>query len=90
MPILLALPPPALIAACARPVQVKVLVTARVDPWDISPTAATAELDQLARKTGMGGKHRAYGFYRGDVASAVTADIDNLPAMYARDRSPSI
>lgn len=77
MPILSALPPPALTAACATPPQVKALVTARIDPWNIGPTVDTAELDHMAKETGMGGKHRAYGFYRGDVASAVTAEIGN-------------
>jgi hypothetical protein len=67
-----------LMAACAAPPQVKVLVTARIDPWDIGPTVDTAELDRMARETGLGGKHRPYGFYIGDVAFAVTADIGNV------------
>jgi hypothetical protein len=77
MPILSALPPPALLAACVMPPRVKVFVTARIDSWDIHPTADTAELDRMARETGMGGKHRPFGFYMGEVASAVTADIGN-------------
>jgi len=74
MLVLPALPPPAFVAACATPPQAKVLVLAGVDAWDIRPTVDTAELD---RATGAGGAHRAYGFYIGDVAYAVTAATGN-------------
>ena len=49
MPLLSALPPPALVAGCATPPHGKVLVLAGVDAWDIHPTVDTAELDRMAK-----------------------------------------
>lgn len=77
MPLLSALPPPALVAVCATPPHGKVLVTAGVDAWDIRPTVAIEQLERLAKETGAGGGHRAYGFYAGTVAYAVTTEIGN-------------
>ena len=72
-----ALPPPAFVAACATPPHGKVLVLAGVDAWDIHPTVDTAELDRMAKETGLGGAHPAYGVYSSAVAYAVTTDIGN-------------
>jgi hypothetical protein len=44
---------------------------------DIRPTVEMAQLDRMAKETGAGGAHRAYGFYFGAVAYTVTADIGN-------------
>ena len=72
-----ALPPPAIVAACAAPVRGKVLMHASVDTWDIRPTVDLAQLDQLAKDAGSNSPHRAYGFYKSDVVYAVTAEIGN-------------
>jgi hypothetical protein len=77
MPLLSVLPPPALVAACATPPHGKVLVLAGIDAWDIHPTVDTAELDRMAKETGLSGAHPAYGFYSSTIAYAVTTDIGN-------------
>lgn len=77
MPLLSVLPPPALSAACATPPHGKVRVLAGVDAWDIRPTVDLARLDRMAKETGLGGAHPAYGFYSSTIAYAVTTDIDN-------------
>ena len=78
MPLLSALPPSAFVAACAPPPHGKILVRGGIDPLDIRPTVAMAQLDRMAKETGAGGgAHRAYGFYFGAAAYVVTADIGN-------------
>jgi hypothetical protein len=77
MPLLSALPPPALIVGCATPPHGKVLVRGGIDTLDIRPTVDMAQLDRMAKETGAGGAHRAYGFYFGAVAYTVTANIAN-------------
>jgi hypothetical protein len=72
-----ALPPPAFVAGCATPPHGKALVLAGVDAWDVRPTVDTAELDRMAKETGLGGPHQAYGVYSSAVAYAVTTDIGN-------------
>jgi hypothetical protein len=77
-------PPPVFVAVCATPPQGKVLVTAGIDKWDIGPTVDTAQLDRIAKQTGAVAQHQPYGFYSGDVAYAVTANMGNT----AKDSCP--
>lgn len=77
MPLLSALPPPAFVAACAPPPRGKILVQGGIDSLDVRPTVDMAQLDRMAKETGAGGAHRAYGFYFGAIAYVVTADIGN-------------
>jgi hypothetical protein len=77
MPLLSALPPPALVAGCATPPHGKVVVLAGIDAWDIHPTVDTAELNRMAKETGLGGAHPAYGIYLSTIAYAVTTEIGN-------------
>ena len=84
MPIALPLPPPIFVAACATPPRTQVVVTAGVDPWHIGPTVDSAQLDRMAKQTGIAGRHQPYGFYSATVAYAVAADIGNTASDICR------
>jgi hypothetical protein len=77
MPFLPALPPPAMVAACATPPHGKVIVVVDTDAWDIRPTIDMAQLGRMAKETGLEGAHPAYGFYSSSVAYAVRTDVSN-------------
>lgn len=77
MPLLSALPPPALRTACATPPHGKVFFRGGIDSLDVRPTVDMAQLGRMAKESGASGAHPAYGFYFGAVAYVVTADIGN-------------
>jgi hypothetical protein len=68
---------PPFVAACAPPPHGKILVRGGSDSLDNPSTVDMAQLDCMAKETGAGGAHRAYGFYFGSVAYTVTVDIGN-------------
>ncbi len=63
------------LVACERQPDLLVVVIAAHEPVGVGTDLSLGELEQLASRTGLRGKHKPFGFYISKFGSAISVDI---------------